>query len=460
MQPLNSQNFDRLAKALMQRHGVTYDRALEMLCEIQLFLICGAEIRESPALQAAFLTAINTGKRAFRGGVGVCLPPDVKLLLPWPGTPTLNEVAVLLGARHEESEGPYVSSLIFGTVNRCSEGLRVICDGWRGGLVPAGSQPSFEGGADFALGGVFAGAFAVARSFLSAAGISHREVNEPIGYSLWRPDVCWLDPEAAGPDLQTLPSKLWLLGLGHLGQAYAWTLGLLPFLKEAPARIYLQDFDRVEDANWSAGLFCEIEHVGKLKTRLSAEWLEERHFITRLVERRFDSDFKRTANEPRIALCGFDNPESRRVLEEVGFELIVDAGLGASLDHFDRIVLRTFPEASQKPHEIWTQPAAELPGLDLALFGQPKEECGIVLQELAGKAISSSFTGACASALVLAEVLRALHGGNRCEFVAIQLRDFDLPINPFRDEIYQLRVARNGSVPVDPRFIRNQLARI
>jgi hypothetical protein len=154
-------------------------------------------------------------------------------------------------------------------------------------------------GDDFALGGVFAGALAVAKSFLSAADISHRDVCEPMGLSLWRPDLCWLDADAAGPALQSLPAKLWFLGLGHLGQAYAWTVGLMPFHPQTPATIYLQDYDAVEEGNWSAGLLCEQNHVGRLKTRVSAEWLEQRGFQTRLIERSFDINTKRESSEPR-----------------------------------------------------------------------------------------------------------------------------------------------------------------
>ena len=248
--------------------------------------------------------------------------------------------------------------------------------------------------------------------------------------------------------MQSLPAKLWLLGLGHLGQAYSWTLGLLPFTTENPATIYLQDYDVVEEANWSAGLFCESHHVGRLKTRLSAEWLEQRGFQIRLVEREFNKNTKRESHEPRVALCGFDNRESRQILEDADFELIVDAGLGASLDHFDRIVLRTFPEASQKARDIWATPVPKSGAIDATLFEQPEGECGIVLQEIAGKAISSSFTGACASSLVVGEVLRAIHGGRRCEFVTLQLRDLELPCHPYRDEDYRLRVAKNGTVPI------------
>lgn len=339
-------------------------------------------------------------------------------------------------------------SLIFGTIREGSNGIRVLCDGWRAALVPSGHATELQKGADFALGGVFAGGFAVARTFLSAVQISHRDIVEPVGFSLWRPDLCWLDAGAAGPELQSLPAKLWLLGLGHLGQAYAWTLGLLPFNSETATTLYLQDYDVVEVGNWSAGLLCEENQVGRLKTRVAAEWLERRGFETRLIERPFDINTVRMVNEPRVALCGFDNPESRQILEDIGFELVVDAGLGSSIDHFDRIVLRTFPDASQKPRDIWARLVAEISPLDAALFEQHEGECGIVFQEIAGKAISSSFTGACASALVLSEVLKALHDGKRSEFITIQLRDLELPVSPFRDECYQLRVARNGSVPI------------
>jgi hypothetical protein len=451
MQPLTTQNFDRLAKALMYRHGVPYHIAQDMLAGFRLGLVCGEEIRESAALQAAVLTAINSGKRAFRGGVEVELPIDVASQVPWPGALNFNQIVESLGARiSNQADENVTGSLLFGDVPD-RRGTRVLCDGWRAALAPPDYRPPSLSGPDFALGGVFAGGFGVARAFLAAAQISHRDVDAPIGISLWRPDLPWFDPASAGPELESLPAKLWLLGLGHLGQAYAWTVGLLPFDCDSSPMVYLQDFDAVEDGNWSAGLLSEPRHVGRLKTRVAAQWLEERGCRTRLIERPFDLNLKRGPDEPRLALCGFDNPQSRQMLEEAGFELIIDTSLGATLDHFDRIVLRTFPEASQKPREIWATAPAEMPFLDAALFEQPEAECGILLEELAGKAISSSFVGACASALSIGEALRAQHAGYRCEFVTLQLRDLELPRSPYRDEHYQLRVARNGSVPVSKR---------
>src|SRR6266498_2166144 len=71
--PITLTNFDRLAKGIMERRQVNYAEARKMLSDLQLGLIAGEDIRDSRAHQAALLTAINTGKRAFRGGVAVSL---------------------------------------------------------------------------------------------------------------------------------------------------------------------------------------------------------------------------------------------------------------------------------------------------------------------------------------------------------------------------------------------------
>lgn len=448
MAPVTPQNVNRLAKALMLRHQVPYERAVEMLGALTLHIICGDGVSVSAARQAAVLTAVNTGKRAFRGGVTITVPDGISLRVPSHGAVTLKEAAIGLGATAADTPGAS-ATVVIGDSTASLPGLHVICDGWRGGVVPACCHdvPAITG-PDFALGGVFAGGFAVARAFLSATHIHNREVVEPTGFSIWRPELPWGDPEACGPELIHLPAKLWLLGLGHLGQAYCWTLGLLPMRKEHPVEVFLQDYDRVEEGNFSAGLLCELAEITRKKTRVSAKWLDDRGFETIILERPFDQHTIRGVDEPRVALCGFDNAESRMCLEEVGFELIVDCGLGASLDRFDRIVLQTFPDASRKAREVYSQPTAQPKetALDFGAVGEP--ECGIVFEEIAGKAISSAFTGACASAMAIGEVLRAIHGGRRCEFLNLHLRDLTLPTSPYREEPYQLRVVRNGLVPV------------
>ncbi len=272
------------------------------------------------------------------------------------GSASFNEVVEELGAvAPAEEKSATTRTIVFGDEKNSGEGLRVACDGWRGGVFPADATMTFKAGCDFALGGVFAGAFAVARSFLSASKISNRDIVEPTGLSLWRPRFFLAFCGRHWSRFGKLAHETLAPWTRAPCQAFAWTLSLLPFSKEHPAILYLQDFDLLEKGNWSAGLLCEESELDKLKTRICARWLEARGFKTRLVERPFDHNIHRGDDEPRVALCGFDNPESRQILEDAGFELIVDASLGASLERFDRIVLRTFPEASAKARDIYSK---------------------------------------------------------------------------------------------------------
>lgn len=444
-------NFCRLSRAIIEKHRCTYAEALRILAGLRLNLVCDEKIRGSAAMQSALLTAINAGRRSFLGGVFVSMPEEVANLLPWPGTLDLNAVAVELGATMGKPLfSPTTHTLYFGSpTNPVEDGLTVFCSGWRGGVAPAEQTVSLDSPHDFALGGVLAGALGVAKGFLRVSGLSSRFVDGPQGLSLWRPDLDWRSPESDGPRLELLPLNLWLLGLGHLGQAYLWNLGLLPYPRSKPPMVFLQDFDRAVAANWNAGLLCGELAPGQYKTRLCGGWLEARGFGTRLVERPFDEFTRRSGEEPFIALCGFDNLKSRSLLDGAGFDLVVECGLGGDTENFDDIVLHTLPGASQTAGEIWggaTGGAGAVRGGALAkAFGDLKD-CGILQATLEGKAISSSFVGAYAGALVVGELLRGLHGGIRCELVKAHLRSNDPHGVVPMGEAYQNRFARSGYV--------------
>jgi hypothetical protein len=76
------------------------------------------------------------------------------------------------------------------------------------------------------------------------------------------------------------------------------------------------------------------------------------------------------------------------------------------------------------------------------------KDCGILLATLEGKAVSSSFVGAYAGALVIGELLRGLHGGVRCELVKAQLRSNDSHGVVLLEDVYQNRLARSGYIEV------------
>ena len=329
-----------------------------------------------------------------------------------------------------------------------ADDLLVSATGWRGGVSPATAPICISSPIDFALGGTIAGALAVAKGFFRIAGIDIRHHMDSAGVSLW---IC--PQTGVKKDLTDHICNIFRKNSGFsasviLVRPIFRTLGLLPYAESQKAEFLLQDFDRVESLSLGTGLLCSAESVGRLKTRLCAEWMENRRLRTRIIERPF-SDFRIVPNddEPLVALCGFDSAAARRLLEKPGFDLIVEAGIGGDIANFDHIFLQHFsrtPPRSLKKFGGVATDAEAAPELIKAF--QPDERCGIVARTLAGKAISTSFVGAIAAALVVGEVLRGLHGGKRSEFLRFQCRRDQCPKAVDFPEKYQRRFARSGYV--------------
>jgi hypothetical protein len=74
-----------------------------------------------------------------------------------------------------------------------------------------------------------------------------------ITLNLWQPGT-----DIDRPTLTHAPAAWWLVGLGHLGQAYAWALSWLPYADPTKIEIVLQDTQRVVKANHSTGLLTPI----------------------------------------------------------------------------------------------------------------------------------------------------------------------------------------------------------
>lgn len=146
------------------------------------------------------------------------------------------------------------------------------------------------------------------------------------GRSLWNPGADWQAPDRSESPLTWLPSSLWLIGLGNLGQAFAWVLATLPYADPKEVRLVLQDDDRLAKSNDSTSLLSFVRDVGHRKARKIGAWLDARGVDTYLLESTWTT---RTADDPAVALCGVDNPIARAALEHPGFGLVVEAGLGA-----------------------------------------------------------------------------------------------------------------------------------
>jgi hypothetical protein len=192
---------------------------------------------------------------------------------------------------------------------------------------------------------MLAAALAVNEAFLFISGATGVAGRRTVGLSLWNPSAArdWLSSQADEPALQALPSRLWLIGLGHLGQAYLWALGLLPYTQPSQVGLVLQDIDVITPSTESASILSDTTLIGGKKTRAMAAWAEHRGFTTSICERLFDAHFTRHPDEPTVALCGLDNALGRQALDQVGFDFVVEAGLGRGHQDFRAIRLHTLP---------------------------------------------------------------------------------------------------------------------
>lgn len=392
------------------------------------------ELRIDPALaadihhQAALLTAVALGKRVFLGGVTICALPDVPLLCPLPLGATLADAVRAAGATIGSDKGDAPVIEIGGGSCERSHAfhVRALFAGWRGGIAPVNSEAAPASGPTMPLTPMLASAFAINEAFLFLSGHAGFAGRRTAGLSLWNPapDCDWLATGDGEPEVQFLPSKLWLIGLGHLGQAYLWALGLLPYAKPHDVSLFLQDVDVITPSTESTSVLSDARLVGEHKTRAMAAWAQRRGFRSAIQERLFDANMARRPSEPAAALCGLDNGVGRQALDRVGFDFIVEAGLGRGYRDFRALRLHTLP-ASRTAAQIWRadgdeQSVADRPAYAKMLQMGELDKCGVTL--LAGKAVGAPFVGAVAACLAISELLRLLHGGPIFELIDVDLK--------------------------------------
>jgi hypothetical protein len=384
-----------------------------------------------PVHQASFLTCVALARRVFLGGVVAVGALDMPLAVPMPLGRTLADAVRALGGNVECVNDGRPTIVIGGEAGARRDGfcVRAAVGGWRGGVLPIHSELQPSPGFAMPLSGMLAAALAVNEAYLYVNGGVPAAGRRAVGLSLWRPgaEADWLEADASEPPLTYLPSHLWLIGLGHLGQAYLWGLGLLQYQDSSKVALVLQDVDVVTPSTQSTSVLTDASMIGERKTRVMAGWARQRGFATSIQERMFAADFKRQVDEPAVALCGLDNAVGRRALDQVGFDLVIEAGLGHGYRDFRTMRLHVLP-AGRPAADIWKATTAgerieEIPAYAQLRASGVLDRCGITL--LAGKAVGAPFVGATAATLVLSELLRLLHGGALNQLIDLDLLSLD-----------------------------------
>ena len=442
-----SPNLSRISKLFADRDSLPTEEGLRKRQQFAVTLVCGTDVAASYILQLSVVTAAEIATRCFPDTVSVELPAkvDSASMLLWPDLEDRPSFGALLrqivGTHNvvpERGDLPRSNVLLFGDAPEIEGALRVTFDGWVAKTGPVSRVARLPERPYCSLAGILAAALSISELFLSFADISLDARRRTVALSLWRPDLDHSHPDAIGPAVEWLPAEVWVLGLGHLGNAYLWALGTLPYERANAARIFLNDFDSVEDENIETGLLFTRADLNSTKARTCAAWLERRGFRTRLLERRFDEHFRCQHDEPRLALCGFDSNPPRRELASADFVRVIESGLGGTSNNFDTLSLHVLPNP-RGIHELWPDLSEEeekkreayqdrVAQENEAYARSGLDECGRL--EFAGKSIAVPFVGAVAGCFVVAEALRLFHEGPAYSDIKLRLGSLQMHCVP------------------------------
>lgn len=399
----------RLSKILVDDEGISFDGAQAHLRALTLEIIVGDDAT-SPAAHAAILTAVSVGSRTFVGGVRVTgnIGQPLNSALPVAGG-TLAAGALQVGATPFEGKASQ-RIVVGGPAGQGDEqAISAWWRGWRAGLAAAGAAACDDG--DNPLTGIAAGALAVGAAFQAARG---HDVDLSGEIDLW-PTT---DGEPAPRFAEVfLPGALWLVGLGNLGQAFLWALTALPYANAAEVSVVLQDKDKVAEENWATSVLVHGEIYGDLKTKIAEAWASAKGFDVRRVDRRLLGGDRLEDDDPRLALCGVDKIEPRKLMAKTGFECIIDAGLGRKSSDFDRYRVTVFDDA--RPIDRHFEGQSDNPPDESAVEEPAYQElqaevgrCGMA--EIAGASVAAPYVSAVAAAVAIARAI-AVTSGCACQ---------------------------------------------
>lgn len=438
----------RISKLFIDLQQAETDAVLKRRQTYVVTLSCGDDVARSYTLQIAVLTAAIVGIRCFPGAIRAVVSPRLAAaplrVWPWLGLTFGQALAQIIGPHAIAAELPLTSRvLVFGAAAEPRGALRVTFDGWTAKAGPADKVLRLPERQYFSAVGILAASLAMSELFLSFAGISLDATRRPVGLSLWRPDLAIDHPDALGIPVSFLPRSFWLLGLGHLGNAYLWALATLPYARPMDADFALFDFDKVIKDNVETGVLFETAFINKFKPHACDIWLNRHGFEqVRLVERRFDASFRLQNDEPKLALCGFDTNAARRDLPSSGFTRVIESGLGGTANNFDTISFHTLPNP-RSPRELWPdQTNEETAKIEAEQERAARENGGYQKlaqdicgrRDLAGKSVAVPFVGTTAASLVVAEAIKLLHDGPAYHAIKLSLGD-----------LIRIRAAQNGN---------------
>ncbi len=418
---------NRAAIALAELHNTDLLEANKMMNNSQVWLIAGNSIIHSRTEQIAFITAVNIAKRVFHGGVNCIVPEDVPNLLVLKSDSFKGLIFQYGGSLTTDPPDENAVKLLFGVECFDKNCLEVVAEGWRGGVnFYEQERVSFaKKDNPVSLGPIAAASLACYFAFCRIFKLPNSDLLISTGISLWNINsgTEWYKDSKDGPRIINMPREIWALGLGHLGQAYLWTLGLMPFTNPSNVLFLLQDDDTVENENIGSQVLCSDSNIGFPKTRACLKFLEDLNYKTRIVEKRFlpgNSEEEWIKQFPFL-LNGVDNAETRRNINKSCHKLFLDGATNGSSSLFDSFTLKNVTFIEKEAHILWPVADPKEIVLHKNLYDRYNKEnkCGI----LTNIGVSVPFVGLFGATFVIAELLRSLNQGTIYSIVSLCMHD-------------------------------------
>jgi len=386
------ETLNRTMKLAMDEGMVgSYEEAQYLFASFKLRIRVQAGFTAVPAGEAAVLTLLNAAPKTFLGGVELVGPLEERCTRAWFEGMKLGEVAQHFGVTTATSAVDDVPTIYIGD---CSPPEKTFCLGIS--LQPEG----FILSPDRAVIGtpkcpVEAGVAAAGAALNEAFQHIYRKA--PLA---GQHEIRWKLPGT----IQKAPMcTLWMIGLGHLGQAFLWTAALAGG-DHLPQGIRLSDYDIVSWSSLSTCLLVNTRDVGRKKVDVVAEQLEALGVQVQRDYERLDLDASIVRSEQDIAVVAVDNVTLRRSLDHLHAKRVLEAGIGDGADAFTRIQLHLFP-GPRKARDIWVgDDIRSASAVDLSkpayqsLLAKSGDECGTTL--VAGCSVATPFVGAFAGAVL------------------------------------------------------------
>lgn len=372
--------------------------AERLLANLALQIVVDPALAASRSTQIAILSAVNVAARSFRGGVSVVGDLEAPLTVSLEPAKTLGEAVIRLGGRIAERAVDVPSMLIGNVASPTRSAVRLGATGSIARVVPSATVELYDPDAH-PLAATLSAGLAVGCHFRAQA-LDHPEA------LLYRFQYDF----ALGADF-ALPRKLWFIGLGHLGQAYLWTLAMLTD-DLSGYQIILQDYDDVGASTKSTSILTSDQPNGTKKVAYCADWLRRRGARVEVVTEAFGPH-----SLPRkdfVVVAGLHDTTSRALLDRTEAGLIVDGGIGGRADDFLRFAVRRFP-AERTAAQTFSSPSLRDSDQQEALIrseayhslvdAASESACGL-LTALAETAVGVPFVGLSVSTLVWATVMK------------------------------------------------------